>query len=154
MSDLIGSAAKDIFKARMMDIFDTWKRPHDFVLYKTPTETIISIDPKYSSNWDSRAYGDNEIVYTEVKQSFDVRIWFPTFPQQYLSHQPDDIDVRVKMAQDAGTIKVQCLQDCFEFLLQSEKVAFMNNIYRLNTDIRRVGIFDMELFTFTMMKQN
>jgi hypothetical protein len=154
MSSFISNEAKDIFRARMMDLFDTWKRPHEFTLYKTPTETIISIDPDYSSNWASTAYGNNQITYTEIKESFEVRIWFPTFPQKYLNYQPDDVDLRVKMAQDVGTIKIQCLKDCYDFLLQSEKVVLFNTIYRLDTDIRRVGIFDMELFTFTMMKQN
>lgn len=154
MADLIGSAAKEIYKARLADIFDTFKRPHDFTMYKTPTETIVSIDDKYSSNWGSSAYGVNATSYVEVKEIFEVRMWFPSFPQKYLTYQPDDIDLRVKMSQDAGTIKIQCKQDCFEFLNGTEKVVILDNIYRLDSDVRRAGIFDFELFTFTMMKQN
>lgn len=154
MSDLISSEAKAIYRARMMDIFDTWKRPHAFTLYKTPSETVVAIDDQYSTNWGSTAYGANQISYEEIKESFEVRIWFPTFPQPYLTYQPDDVDIRIKMAQGVGTVKVQCLQDCYEFLLQTDKIVFFNEIYRLNSDIRRVGILDMELFTFTLMKQN
>lgn len=154
MADLISSEAKEIYKARMLDLFDTWKRPHDFVLYKTPKETVVTIDPKFSANWGSRAYGDTNITYEEVKQTFDVRIWFPTFPQKYLTYQPDDVDVRVKMAQDTGTVKIQCLQDCYDFLMKAEKAVLFDMVYRIDSDVRRVGIFDMELFSFTMMKQN
>ena len=154
MSDLIGSAAKEIYKARLSDIYDTFKRPHEFTLYKTPKETIISIDDKFSSNWGSNAYGDNLSSYVEVKKTFFVRLWFPSFPQKYLTYQPDDIDVRVKMSQETGTIKIQCKQDCFDFMNKTEKVVFLGNIYRLDSDARKVGIFDFDLFTFTMMKQN
>jgi hypothetical protein len=154
MSDLISAEAKAIYRARMMDLFETWKRPHDFVLYKSPQQSIVAIDPQFSSNWGSTAYGNNQVTYTEVKQTFDVRMWYPSFPQKYLTYQPDDVDIRVKMAQDIGTIKIQCLKECYDFLIQAEKAYIFDMVYRLDSDVRRLGIFDMELYSFTMAKQN
>lgn len=154
MSDLIPSAAKTIYKARMQDIFDTWKRPHTFSLYKTPTETIAAIDDDYSSNWRETDFGDTDITYTEVKETFEVRIWFPNFPQKFLTYQPDDVDIRVKMAQKTGSIKIQCEQDCYDFLVDAQKAVLFDQIYNLSSDIRRIGLFDMNLFTFEMSKQN
>lgn len=154
MSDLISSQAKTAYGSILVDLFDTWKRPHEFTIYKTPRETVVLIDPDYSKNWQSAAYGNNEIIYTEEKRSFQVRMWFPNFPQQFLTYQPDDKNVRVKMSQDAGIIKIQCEKDCYEYLLGSEKVVIFDTIYNLHEDIRRLGLFEMNLFSFTLMKQN
>lgn len=154
MSDLISPDAKLVYRERLRDVYDTFKRPHLFTLYKAPTETVVSIDEDYSINWGSTAYGNNNITYTEEKAQFYARIWFPTFPQKFLTYQPDDVDVRVKMAQDTGSVKIQCLEDCYNFLIQAERAVFFGNLYRLDSDVRRLGIFDMELFSFTMAKQN
>lgn len=149
---LISPEAKEVYKGRMVDLFHTFKRPHEFVLYQTPQESVVTVDPDYSANWGFVKNGT--VNYTEIKETFEARLWFPTFPQQFLTYQPNDKEVRVKMAQEVGTLKIQCMEDCFNFLLRAEKAMIFNTIYRLETDVRRLGIFDMDLFTFTMIKQS
>jgi hypothetical protein len=149
---LISDAAKEVYKGRMADLFHTFKRPHTFSLYQTPTKSVVTMDPEYSSNWGF--IKDGTVNFQEIKATFDVRIWFPSFPQNYLTYQPNDREVRVKMAQDVGTLKIQCEEDCYNFLMKAENAMLFDTIYRLDTDVRRLGLFDMDLFTFTMIKQS
>jgi len=154
MANLISDTYKDIYESKMNDIFDTFCRPYEFKVYQTEKETIVAFDENFDNNWRPKNYfNDENIVYTEVSEIFHVRVWYPDFPQDAPFSIEDNNKINAKTKQNYGHLKVQCNEDCWEFMKKAEKVEFMGDLWHLQSDLRKIGMFDFTKYGFILQKQ-
>ena len=154
MADLISEAYKNIYEDKMNDVFDTFCRPYEFKVYQTEKETIVAFDENFDNNWRPKNYNNNEnIIYTEVSEVFHVRVWYPEFPQDATNSVDGLKDLNAKIKQNYGHLKIQCKEDCWEFMKKAQRVEFMDDFWHVQSDLRKIGMFGFTKYGFILQKQ-
>lgn len=150
--NLIDANLKLQIKSAMEDIFDTFTRQDiTFYLYKTPEETIVSLDNSYNGDWD---VGNPDITYEEVKATFPVRLWFLDYEQQYKHFFLQGKEMEgVKAIRELGQIKVQLKEDGYNFIKDATRAVVFDTNWSISSDVKQVGILDFDYYTFILRKQ-
>ena len=149
--NLIDSALKTSIAAGFEDIFDSFARDVTFTIYKSPEETIVSLDANFDSNWKS---GSDTITYEEVSQSFPARIWYLDYEQQYKEFffRGESLE-GVRVSQDYGQIKIQLKLDGFNFIKEASRAVLFGDNWEVSSGEKRVGILDFTYYTLILSKR-
>lgn len=136
--NLIGDLLKSQVNQAQTDIFDSFARAEPVVFYKMPTSEILAYDPNFNGGFqqvDLLSTVDSDIV----SQSFTCRVI-------YLDRQ--DYDSFIEGGEDAGVngkvyynrIKLQCKEDAFNYLKDTERFVFFDEKYAIEESWRKLGI--------------
>lgn len=150
MGSLINSDLKAECSAYMNDLFDTFARNVTFIVYQNPVETIISLDSNFNSDWDEKKpWLDTNSSYTEVSETFPIRIWFLDYEQQVSSlFLEGKILEGPNVKRNIQRIKIQVKQDAFEFIKKANKCRVLDAFWNIKSSEKSVGIFDFEYYIF------
>lgn len=141
MDNLISPNLKLAALSAMKNIFDTYKRSDAIKFYKTESKTILMVDPDYNYNFgfSSQPQFNKKISNETTLESFRVRIWYlDEQTVEFGTQGRDDLDIKYK--QFWGKIKIQMEQDAFDYFQGVERVLFLDEEYKINKDIRNIGI--------------
>lgn len=156
MSNLIPSGEfKTSIEQAMEDIFDTFARPITFTLYKSPIETIVSLDSNFNSDWSIISpVSDGTVSYTEVKSEFSARIWYLDYEQQiklfYFEGQETE---GIRADRSISKVKIQLKSDGAEYIREAKKAIFLGQYWSIISDPKSVGIFDFKYYNYILQKQ-
>lgn len=137
------------------DIFDTFARPITFTLYKTPQETILSLDSNFNSDWGNVGpVSDGTITYTEVKSDFSARIWYLDYEQQIKLFYFEGQDTEgVRADRTISKVKIQLKEDGATFIASAKKAIFLGQYWNIISDPKSVGIFGFKYYNYILQKQ-
>lgn len=149
--NLIDATLKASVMSGFVDLFDTFARDVVFTLYKSPEETILTIDSNYDSTWGVGQ--DSNVTYQEVSQTFPARIWYLDYEQQF-----KELFLRgekaegVRVARDVGQIKIQLKEDGYNYILAANRAYVFGDNWQIMSSPKKVGIFDFQFYTFILQK--
>lgn len=140
MASLISAQLKAEAAAAMTAVFDSFSRDTPVAFYKVAERTIVALDPNYNADFMEGSLLAGATYETE-SQSFTCRII-------YLDRQ--DFDTTLGGGEDLGVkgkffynrVKLQCKEDAFLYLKDSERFEFLGELYHIEEAWRRIGILD------------
>ncbi len=150
MSNLIDTDFRASCSSALSDLFDTFARNITFTAYKNPTETIISLDSNFNSDWDEKKpWNDTNSTYQEVSETFSARIWFLDYEQQVKSLFLEGKTLEgPNLRRDIQRIKIQVKQDGYNFIKECSKCYVLNEYWNIKSSEKAVGLFDFEYYIF------
>jgi hypothetical protein len=157
MSNLIPSGTfRTSIEQAFEDLFDTFARQITFTLYKSPIETIVSLDSNFNSDWNVISpTSDGTVTYTEVKSDFSARIWYLDYEQQIKLFYFEGQDAEgVRANRSVSKVKIQLKADGAEFIKTSKKAIFLGEYWDIISDPKSVGILDFKYYNYILQKQN
>jgi len=130
------------------DIFDTFASPVTFTLYKSPQETILSLDDNFNSDWNKTSpVKEGDVNYTEISQSFPARIWYLDYEQQikilYFEGQQAE---NVRADRSVAKVKIQIKSDANDYIKEARKAIFLGESWNIISDPKSVGIFGFKYY--------
>jgi hypothetical protein len=149
--NLIDSALKTSIQAGFEDLFDTFARDVTFTLYKSPEETIVSLDANFDKSWN---HGAATSTYEEVSQTFAARIWYLDYEQQYKEFffRGENIE-GIRASQDLGQIKIMLRADGFEYLKGISRATLFDEFWEVSSSEKRVGMLDFKYYIVILSKR-
>lgn len=153
--NLIPSGAfKTSVESGFEDIFDTFASPIVFTLYKSPTETILSLDDNFNSDWNKTSpIKEADVNYTEVSQAFPARIWYLDYEQQikilYFEGQQAE---NVRANRSVAKVKIQIKSDANDYIKGAVKAIFLGESWNIISDPKSVGIFGFKYYNYILQK--
>lgn len=152
MANLVDVDLKEECASYMDDLFDTFARTLQFIVYKNPEEVIVSLDSNFNADWDQKKpWLDPNSTYTQVSQSFPARIWYLDYEQQMNSlYLEGKILEGSRFKREIQSIKIQVREDAYLFIKDANKCEFNNYLWNVKTSEKQVGIFDFNFYTFML----
>lgn len=151
--DILSQADKDYAKQQLMNVFDTFARPHEFVVYHSPQEKVLAIDDTYNAVWDTGATLPRS-NYEEIKKTIQARILFLDYEQQLVADFFTGKEIEnIKVRRNLGELKVTVRIEDAPFIKQCQKVFFDGNFWDLKSDAKHLGIFSLDLTTFIFKRR-
>lgn len=157
MANLIPSGTfKTSIEQAFEDLFDTFARPITFTLYKSPIESIVSLDSNFNSDWNiSNPLNDGAIIYTEVKSEFPARIWYLDYEQQIKMFYFEGQDVEgIRSNRTVSKVKIQLKSDGAEYISQAKKAIFLGQYWDIISDPKSIGIFGFKYYNYILQRKN
>jgi len=136
--DLIGDLLKNEINQAMTNIFDTFARESQVTFYKMPNQEVVALDPNFHGGFSS-TFDLSTVTSAENSQSFTCRVI-------YLDRQ--EYSPNIEGGEDAGVngkflhnrIRLQCKEDAFEYLKDTERFTFSDEKYALEAPWERLGV--------------
>jgi len=152
MPTLIPADIAEECESYMDDLFDTFARDLEFIVYKSPEETILVLDSNFDSNWDKKEpWSDSSSSFVEVKETFPVRVWFLDYEQQMNSTFLEGKMLEgPKSLRNVQKIKIQVKQDAFDFIRDASRCKILDKFWNISSSEKAVGIFNFKYYIFVL----
>lgn len=118
-----------------INIFDSFARDNQVTFYKRAEKEVAVFDPSYNHSFPDTADTTNTAQY----QSFTCRIWYLD-RQEYSNIVEGGEDVGIKGEFLYNRVRLQCKEDAFNYLKDTERFIIFDEIYRIEESWQRVGI--------------
>lgn len=146
--NLIPAGLQAEISSAMTNIFDSFARNDQITFYKVAAEEVVVFDPNYNSAFPEMIQSNK----TVQSQAFTCRIW-------YLDRQPfstfieggDDIGVSSQFYHNR--IRLQCKEDAFTYLKDTERFVFLSETYQIEETWQRVGTLGSFQFYEVVLKR-
>ena len=151
MASLILPELKAEVSRAMTSVFDTFARDNSVTFYKVAAKTIVALDPNFNADFLENSLLST-VTYETQSQAFTCRI-------NYLDRQ--DFDNTISGGDDLGVkgkfiynrIKLQCKEDAFNYLKESERFEFLGELYHIEESWRRIGLLDTFQFYQVVLRR-
>lgn len=134
--DLIDSILKNEVSKAMTDVFDTFARIEPVKFFKMPNSEVVAYDPNFNGGFQQI---ENLANYNSqvVSQSFICRvIYMAKQDEVFLSDSSAPISGKTHY----NKIKLQCKENAFEYLKDTERFIFFDEKYIPEETWSRIGI--------------
>jgi hypothetical protein len=136
--DLIGDLLKNEVNQAMTNVFDSFARTEPVVFYKTSTAEVTAYDPNFNGGFQQIDSLDT-VTSETVSQSFICRVIYLD-RQDYNTFIEGGEDVGVNGKTDYNRIKLQCKEDAFNYLRDTERFVFLGEKYAVEETWKRIGV--------------
>ncbi len=136
--NLIDGLLKAEINRAMGDVFDTFARESPVFFYKMPSQEVIVQDQNFHGGFQD-TFNLSTVESSVTSQSFSCRII-------YLDRQ--DFSPFMEGGEDLGVngkfihnrIRLQCKEDAFEYLKDTERFVFLDEKYTIEEAWQRIGV--------------
>ena len=136
--DLVGDLLKSEVNKAMTNVFDTFARSEQVTFYKTSTLEVTAYDPNFNGDFQ-QIDSLSTVTPTTVSESFTCRIIYLD-RQDYNTFIEGGEDVGVNGKVHYNRIKLQCKEDAFDYLKDTERFVFLDEKYAIEESWRRIGL--------------
>lgn len=136
--DLIGSLLRSEINQAMTNVFDTFARESQVTFYKMPNQEVITLDPNYHGGFD-RPFDLSTVTSAVNSETFTCRVIYLD-RQEYSSIVEGGEDAGINGKFLHNRIRLQCKEDAFDFLKETERFNFLDEKYALEAPWERLGI--------------
>ncbi len=136
--DLIGDLLKNEINQAMTNVFDTFARESQVTFYKMPNQEVVALDPNYHGGFD-RPFDLLTVNSTENSETFTCRVIYLD-RQEYSSIVEGGEDAGVNGKFLHNRIRLQCKEDAFSYLKDTERFSFLDEKYALEAPWERLGV--------------
>lgn len=151
MANLISAALKAEVSAAMTNVFDTFARENPVTFYKVAAQEILVLDSNYNADFMENTTLSG-VDYTTQSQSFTCRIIYEQ-RQEYSSFIEGGEDTGTKSKFYYNRVKLQCKEDAFLYLQESERFELAGEKYQIEEAWRRIGLLGVFQFYQVVLKR-
>lgn len=134
--NLIDNLLKNEITQAMTNIFDTFARVEPVTFFKMPNSEVVAHDPNFNGGFQQIEYLPTSTSQA-VSQSFICRIIY-IIRQDENTFTDSDLSIDGKVL--FNRIKIQCKEDAFDYLKDTERFIFLDERYTIQESWRRIGV--------------
>lgn len=136
--NLIPDILKSEINQAMTNVFDTFSRESQVTFYKMPNEEVVALDPNFHGGF-SNTFDLSTVSSAVNSETFNCRVIYLD-RQEYSTFIEGGEDVGVNGRFLHNRIRLQCKEDAFAFLKETERFVFLDEKYALEAPWERLGI--------------
>jgi len=139
---------RSAYQQAFIDLHDTFSR--QIVIWKTPSETVVSTDPNYNGFYG----GDTQpnILLTPQSGVFNARIKYMSVQEtleqidSVARHDAQTINVNI------GGVRIRVSGDALDMLNDCERITFDGDAHTIFQGKRSHGLFGTDFFDFILQR--